>query len=282
MIEIRKGNALFMVELEKTRAYYQTHELCNCSCCRNLYAQIRETAPALTAFLASFGVDITRPDECGYIEMQDYIDYLFVGYTVTGRMQSTDAFAIEIDGLQVTASPSDDPTEWFPNGQTEPYFLISISGLSLPWVLDEPFPVSETPKEQRKSRKELQDAKYAKDAVKTWVEMFHGKNKRLAKRGRPLVTKEAHMEALYKKFRPRKWESILICAMVLLGFILYQVFGEFAYGWTERIIFTVFYFGMMIPFARFNNRLFRIYRGILQECKETGIDIFEYQKRMEA
>ncbi len=144
MLEIRKEKSVFMVEYEKTQAYYKTHSLCDCCCCRNLYVQIQETAPELAKFLALFGVDITRPDESGSVEMGNYIDYLFVGYTVTGKMESTELFETNIDGLKVTASNGDSPYEWFPHEQTEPCFFLSVYGLQLPWVLDEPFPKNET------------------------------------------------------------------------------------------------------------------------------------------
>ncbi len=41
--------------------------------------------------------------------------------------------------------------EWFPNEQKEPCFFVSISNISLPWVLDEPFPKINRLRERIKS-----------------------------------------------------------------------------------------------------------------------------------
>ncbi len=102
-------------------------------------------------FLSTFGVDITKPDESASVEMTDYIDYLFVGYTVTGRMESDIVYKTEIGKLKITISQGNTPYEWFPNEQKEPCFYISVSGVSLPWVLDEPFPKPKTFKDNIKN-----------------------------------------------------------------------------------------------------------------------------------
>ena len=143
MFEIQKDNAVFLVDVEKTQEYYQVHSVCDCPCCRNLVAQIKSVAPNLDTFLAEFGVDISRPDESGSVEMGNYIDYLFVGYTVTGKKTINELYETEIDNLKITISAGTNPFEWFPHEQTEPCFFISVSGLSLSWVLEEPFPTPE-------------------------------------------------------------------------------------------------------------------------------------------
>ncbi len=140
MITIEKDGFIFSADVGKTKEYYSAHSVCNCSCCRNLYAQIKALFPKLDAFLSEFGIDICRPDEAASVENEDHIDYLFVGYTVTGVMETDGIYETDIDNLHITVSRGDDPFEWFPHEQTEPRFFISISGISLPWVLDEPFP----------------------------------------------------------------------------------------------------------------------------------------------
>ncbi len=151
MIEIKKDDAFFYVDHEKTLAYYKTHSVCECCCCRNLYAQIKAALPKLDEFLSAFGVDISKPDEAASVEMTDRIDYLFVGYTVTGKMESKTVYEAERDGVRIIISHGDDPYEWFPNEQKMPCFFISVYGISLPWVLDEPFPKQETPKSRVKN-----------------------------------------------------------------------------------------------------------------------------------
>lgn len=141
---IQRDDFTFHADIEKTKAYYCSKQtLCNCCGCRNLYAQIDMLSKSLTAFLSEFGVDICRPDECAWIEMDNYLDYLFVGYTVTGFIETEGICQTDIGGFHVQISRGDTATDWFPNQQTEPCFFVSVTGISLPWVLDEPFPREE-------------------------------------------------------------------------------------------------------------------------------------------
>ncbi len=143
MKTIQKDDFLFCADIEKTKEYYTSNTLCDCSGCRNLRAQIKTLSPQLTSFLSDFGVDICRPDESADIEMDGYIDYLFIGYTVTGRIETEGTYKTDIGDFHIEISKGDTPYDWFPNEQKEPCFFISITGVSLPWVLDEPFPRSE-------------------------------------------------------------------------------------------------------------------------------------------
>ena len=138
MTTITKGDAVFSVDPGSTEAYYTAHSVCNCRYCRNLYAQIKTRFPQLDAFLSAFGVDICRPDEAASVETEDHIDYLFVGYTVTGAMETDRPYETDVESLHVTISRGNTPLDWFPNEQKKPCFFISVSGISLPWVLPEP------------------------------------------------------------------------------------------------------------------------------------------------
>ena len=124
-----------------TKGYYKTHSLCNCECCLNFYAQIEEKFPKLADFLGEFGIDISRPDEICSVEMDNYIDYINVDYTVCGNIETMGKFEIDIeDNLFLSIVIADGFVS--PNEQTEAYFTISIMSIELPWVLDEPFPTS--------------------------------------------------------------------------------------------------------------------------------------------
>ena len=142
---INKNNYTFRVDVEKTKDYYASNSICTCSECRNLHAQITALSDNLKLFLSEFGVDICRPDEVAAVEMDDYIDYLFVGYTAIGTMEANDIFETDIEDFHIKISKGDSPLDWFPNEQKEPCFFISVTGISLPWVLGEPFPCTERP-----------------------------------------------------------------------------------------------------------------------------------------
>ena len=140
MTIINKNNCTFRIDIEKTKDYYTSNSICTCSECRNLYAQITALSDSLRLFLSEFGVDICRPDEVAAVEMDNYIDYLFVGYTAIGAVEFNDVYETDIEGFHIKISTGDSPFDWFPNEQKEPCLFVAVTGISLPWVLEEPFP----------------------------------------------------------------------------------------------------------------------------------------------
>lgn len=139
MLTIKKSDYVFSVDIAQTEKYYDTHSLCDCVFCRNYYAQIKDKLPRLGAFLSEFGADISKPDEISCVEMEDYIDYLCVDYTVCGSVSAMGQKPMDIcDHLPVSVTVTDGFAS--PNEQTGEYFTISVSKIALPWVLDEPFP----------------------------------------------------------------------------------------------------------------------------------------------
>lgn len=139
MTIIQKDEYIFSVDAEKTKEYYKTHSLCDCVCCRNYYAQIKNKFPKLNDFLSEFGIDISKPDEIMSVEMDDYIDYINVDYTICGNIKSKGENEIEIyDNSFLSIIITDGFAS--PNEQTGEYFTISVMNIELPWVLDEPFP----------------------------------------------------------------------------------------------------------------------------------------------
>ena len=142
---IRKDGYVLDVDIEATRRYSKEHSLCECDEDRNLYAQIRERFPKLTVFLAELGLLIDRPDETGSCAMDDDIDYHFVAYTVIGNILESNKYEIDMfDGGLFLNIVID---HWYiPNDQkADGYFTVTVYGIDLPWVLDEPFPKNTTP-----------------------------------------------------------------------------------------------------------------------------------------
>lgn len=141
---IQKDRYILDVDVEETHKYSKEHSFCDCDEDRNLYAQIRWKFPKLTAFLAELGLLIDRPDETGSCATDDYIDYHFVSYTVIGNILESDKYEIDMfDGDLFLNIVIDN---WYvPNEQkTDRYFTVTVYGINLPWVLDEPFPESAT------------------------------------------------------------------------------------------------------------------------------------------
>ena len=139
MKTIQKDEHIFQVDAEKTKAYYMTHSLCDCDACRNFYTQIHGKYPQLEAFLAELGVDIAKPDEMPWWDVKDKIDYNPC-YTVTGTIENLGKYEIDFDSVNVVVSKGENPFDDIPNEQTEPYFVLAVYNIYLPWILDEPFP----------------------------------------------------------------------------------------------------------------------------------------------
>lgn len=95
---------------------------------------MEKVSAELTEFLSEFGIDIRRPDEAGSIEMEGYVDYLFVGYTVTGKIETEGTYETDIENFHILICDGSIPHGWFPNQQKEACFFVSVSGISLPWV----------------------------------------------------------------------------------------------------------------------------------------------------
>ncbi len=139
MTTIQKDEYVFSVEVEKTQEYYKTHSICDCVCCRNYYVQIKNKFPKLNAFLSEFGIDISKPDEIVSVEMDNYIDYINVDYTVCGTVKAMGECEIDIyDDLFLRVVITNGFVS--PNEQNGEYFTISVMQIALPWELDEPFP----------------------------------------------------------------------------------------------------------------------------------------------
>ena len=126
---------------EMTREYYKFHTGCNGCDDKNYQGFAKERFPELDSFLSQFGVDISRPDEIGsvYLEKNGMIQYLFVAYTVVGRI-------ITEDQNDMILNASDRPikvsinNEYYPNEQKGDYFSIVVTGIELPWLLGGEYP----------------------------------------------------------------------------------------------------------------------------------------------
>ena len=139
MTIIERNGYRFRVDLPATRAYYESHSLCDCSCCRNLYAGIKKRFPKLDAFLRDFGVDVARPDEASSSEESASIEYFEVDYTVCGRVEAMGENEFDLaEAIPVSVAVRDGFVA--PNEQTGEYFTLSVYGIRLPWLLDELVP----------------------------------------------------------------------------------------------------------------------------------------------
>ncbi len=129
----------FELDIKKNKEYYTTHSLCDCVACRNFYIQAKGKYPLLNDFLEKFGVDISKPDEIAWSDIkEDELDYIVVHYTVSGKILDTDKYEIDITDTTFLSLVIENG--YIPNDrETEDYFVISVYGIFLPYILDEPF-----------------------------------------------------------------------------------------------------------------------------------------------
>ena len=125
MKSVKYGNISFLVDVEGTREYYKTSTLCDCDSCQKYSSIISGRFSGLEAFLSSFGIDITKPDETSPIETGEGILYDMVGYTACGQIENGEDEILTFDGLKISFCNGFD----FPNEQTQPYFSITVNEL---------------------------------------------------------------------------------------------------------------------------------------------------------
>ena len=139
VVIVETGGYVLDVDVEVTREYYRTLSLCECSGCRNFYAQAEERLPALTRFLSDMGVDINRPDELADYAADKERHYSCLAYTVVGTIARHGKKKIKLNDnscdLKITIDNSYIPNEH----KTDNYFTVTVYGVHLPWVLNEPF-----------------------------------------------------------------------------------------------------------------------------------------------
>lgn len=124
----------FDIDLPATMEYSaaEAADHCTCAYCRNFYEAIDDSYPDLRPFLAQFGINIEAPDE-----LMNFEPTLYLGaYAVTGRILRFGTGPIRISGAAVLPETS---REAMVNaGCQQPYFVLTVGLLTLPWILDEP------------------------------------------------------------------------------------------------------------------------------------------------
>ena len=135
-MDVKIDGCVFDVDLERTRAYYQSNTLCTCSYCRHYRENIRQRYPRLAERLERFGVDPARPDETEPYEQDGMIEYAAVHYTVSGAILAggkKESRLADTKTLRLIFEPGGkDADAYYPNAQEEPYFYITIQGVKLP------------------------------------------------------------------------------------------------------------------------------------------------------
>lgn len=134
---IEKNGYKLEVDLEATKNYYKSNEVCDCLACQNFSAQAAEKFPKLADFLDAFGVNILRPDSVGWIETDNEVEYIDITYTVCGEILAGDGLEVDIyDSLFLSVFVDD---EYVPNNhkEGEKWFSLTVFNVKLPWVVQD-------------------------------------------------------------------------------------------------------------------------------------------------
>lgn len=128
------------LDYNATKEYREIHEYkCDCAYCRNYYKVFKSEYPKTSAFIEEFGLDINFPLEAMPMpyDNKDKIMEYTVYYPVKGEM-SNDVLDLNLEELDIRLFKGLDSNNPCPNPKMEePYLLIEINGVKLPWVLDE-------------------------------------------------------------------------------------------------------------------------------------------------
>ena len=124
----------FEVDLTATMAYSaaEAAEHCDCAYCRNFYTAVD---PHIRSFLTQFGLDVEAPDALYPYDLPDG-RMLYKGeYVVFGRiLEAGEEPLVPDPGGSVRIMPQWSDAYDHP----QRYFVLSLEGAVLPWLLEEP------------------------------------------------------------------------------------------------------------------------------------------------
>ncbi len=123
------------VDTKTTSAYYEKNTVCDCLVCQNFHRLIKDNK-LLFDFLSPLGIKISKPDEIFWWDENAQAQTVHYNptYTVNGNLNGCDEIKITLGEMNVRIYKGN-----IPNENTEPYFVIEIYGVILPWKMDELF-----------------------------------------------------------------------------------------------------------------------------------------------
>lgn len=117
---------------------------CDCAYCRNYYKTFINKYPKITSFLEGFGLDINYPLEAmpekeipTEADKTDKTMEYTVYFPVKGEIFE-DELIIRIENTNVRILKESDSKQICPSPKMEePYLIIELNSIELPWILDE-------------------------------------------------------------------------------------------------------------------------------------------------
>ena len=139
---------VFDVDITHTmeRSAAEAAEHCDCAYCRNFYAAVDRFYPNLRPFLAKFGIDIEAPDEQLPYDLDGEMYYDSI-YLVAGDILKEGKAPICNDRVVIRPVACNGPFQAVPASHNcpKPCFILDVSTVVLPWILDEPMEETVSP-----------------------------------------------------------------------------------------------------------------------------------------
>lgn len=126
-------------DYDSTKEYRFKYEgQCDCAYCRNYYKTFKTNYPETSKFLERFGLDVEFPLEImplQYDKLNNVMEYISF-YPIKGTL-AKDEIILNIEELELRIFKGKNSNNPCPNPKMEdPYLLVEVSGIKLPWVLD--------------------------------------------------------------------------------------------------------------------------------------------------
>lgn len=125
MKKIRKNEQFFLIDFDSNAIEYTARKIDGAPYAKNFSNQMRNFNPELNEFLDSFAVDIIKPDELKWSDVDNYVRYTAV-YTAKGSIVDAESFSFNVRKMTVSAVPC---------GEGE--LKITMDNVVLPWILIE-------------------------------------------------------------------------------------------------------------------------------------------------
>lgn len=123
MKKIRKNEQYFEIDFDANAQTYNERKTDSAPYAKNFVNQMRNFNPELNEFLDGFAVDIVKPDELKWSDVDNYVRYTSV-YTAKGRIVDAGSFDFNVRKMTVNV---------IPNGDGE--LKITMDNIVLPWIL---------------------------------------------------------------------------------------------------------------------------------------------------
>ena len=130
----------YTVDIKATQSYLDMYNKpCECIICKNYFKTFETIYPEVIEVLNKLGIIVQYPlqiIDCFWNDKEDkrlYESY----YSVKGELFEDKTILYDKDVIITLYQPDTDEPIYGNTGMKKPYFIVGITNIELPWVLDE-------------------------------------------------------------------------------------------------------------------------------------------------